>query len=916
MKPVKLTIEGINSFTDAQTLDFETAGRTNLFCICGKTGAGKTTVFDSIMLALYGKSAKGNLADIVNLSLMKAAVTLEFSEAGELYTVERTVKCRYEKDSTGKPTDKRLATAECLLYKNGAPIAKGDAANEVIAGIIGLEAAEFKNVYMLEQGEYAEFLKKSPAKQTEAVGKIFSLMRFGDVYKLSGEKAKREREECENIKKRMETFGDVSGETLKELKDSLRSLRAKTTSLVKDVETRKIEIASLEKERDGFIAAQEKMKAVRELMLQVDEAQKREFEVKTQEAEFEKTVDPKESERLAELREKLNKLSELGALDRQYLSTVEDGRKKSVLCESAGKETEIAREKFSRLKEDVVALADEKSEKAAAAAEIARSSENRSAVLEAVLKAAAEELSVGEISDLIYSVTTEKAEFDRLIVRKAETEKRLSDKVEKCANMLEKIERYNVECTAVKERVTDLEHCEKAAAEAYAAAQIESHAEAVRAELKAGDRCPVCGGEYHGGVSCGDTDVDAKKRELETVTAALKTEKARRDECEKHCDLAKAEYARAVTDKEGVEKELKTLDEDITATKVDPEKYVLLESALRALKTAAERKNRAEDELLRCQPEISSAEAKLAAAEQAVKDSASKAEALKAALGEHCGKTESEIAQVKGLTAELEKKLAETDKRRREIAATVASAAAATEAVRLALEKAKAECPVDMPQFDEQAYSEKREAIDRINKQINENEIEIAGKENEAKHMAEAVDNLTALKAEAENRTKRAKIYDTIGEMTRSKAMLNYVAAEYIADFTGVASEILGDLSSGKYTMSYDRVNGFVVYDYLNSGKARKTETLSGGELFLASLSVAIAIARTQSNGNNAFFFLDEGFGTLDEELIDVVYSSLEALSRDCLVGVITHAEALIARMPSCVKIAEATDTCGSRIEI
>ena len=83
----------------------------------------------------------------------------------------------------------------------------------------------------------------------------------------------------------------------------------------------------------------------------------------------------------------------------------------------------------------------------------------------------------------------------------------------------------------------------------------------------------------------------------------------------------------------------------------------------------------------------------------------------------------------------------------------------------------------------------------------------------------------------------------------------------------------------------------------------------------MASLSVAIAIARKQGKGNNAFFFLDEGFGTLDEELIDTVYGALESLSRDCLVGVISHSSALIEKMPSCVEIIEATDTSGSVIK-
>ena len=115
--------------------------------------------------------------------------------------------------------------------------------------------------------------------------------------------------------------------------------------------------------------------------------------------------------------------------------------------------------------------------------------------------------------------------------------------------------------------------------------------------------------------------------------------------------------------------------------------------------------------------------------------------------------------------------------------------------------------------------------------------------------------------------------------------------------------------------MRYDRDGGLTVTDLLNEGKARKTDTLSGGEMFLASLAVAIAIARAVSGGDNAFFFLDEGFGTLDDELIDTVYAALEGLASSCLVGVISHSSALIERMPSCVEVMEATDTTGSRIK-
>ncbi len=915
MKPVRLTIEGINSFIEAQTLDFEKVGRSNLFCISGKTGAGKTTIFDSIMLALYGKSAKGNLADVVNLSLMRATVTLEFTERGEIYKVERNIKCRFEKDSDGKPTEKRLAMTDCTLYKNGEPFSKGEAANDILKDIIGLEASEFKNVYMLEQGEYAEFLKKPPAKQTEAVGKIFSLMRFGDVHKLAGEHAKQERAKRDGILKQIEELGDVSQDKLKELKDALKILRAKTTALGKDAEARQAEISALEKERDVYIAAKEKMKAVRDLMLQADETQKREYEAKCALEEFEKNVDPDDSRKLSELRERLNKLSALGALDREYSNTLKDGEVKATQLNELKERECNVRDAYEKLKTESMDFDKQRSETLAAVTATVRTRADRSAAVERVNNLAPDS-APGEITEIIYAIAAEKTEYDGITARLKETEKRIESKTRECDNILEKIERYNKEFETIVQKENELAERKKVAEEEYSAARIASHAAAVCAELHDGDKCPVCGGIYHGGSNREAFDVENKKRALDEVVEQLNAQTARRGECVKYTDMAKSEYDRSDNDRNELKREKIDLEQKAAATKFDTDLYDILKEKLEKAKSAAERSNAANDRLLKQEPEIQSIAARIAAGEQAIRENTEKADKLRSELGDLCGKTDGEINKISALTFELETKMKKIDDERKSLISAVTSATAAFETVKNSLEKAKAECPVDMPQFDEQAYTDKRDGIDRLKNQINENLREISVLEVEEKHMTEKVAGMLDKQAEAVNIEKKAKLYDTIYEYTRGKAMLNYVAAEYIAEFTAVASEILVELSSGKYTMSYDGVNGFVVSDYLNGGKSRKTDTLSGGELFLASLSVAIAIARTQSNGDNAFFFLDEGFGTLDEDLIDVVYSALESLSKDCLVGVITHAEALIARMPSCVRVAEATDNCGSRIDM
>ncbi len=117
------------------------------------------------------------------------------------------------------------------------------------------------------------------------------------------------------------------------------------------------------------------------------------------------------------------------------------------------------------------------------------------------------------------------------------------------------------------------------------------------------------------------------------------------------------------------------------------------------------------------------------------------------------------------------------------------------------------------------------------------------------------------------------------------------------------ANELLADLSGGGYSLQVDDAGSFSVVDHRNADELRLVDTLSGGETFLASLALALALAETlASKGGSALdaVILDEGFGTLDDETLDVVASVLEELSGEGLmVGVITHVKELAIRAPA-----------------
>jgi len=107
------------------------------------------------------------------------------------------------------------------------------------------------------------------------------------------------------------------------------------------------------------------------------------------------------------------------------------------------------------------------------------------------------------------------------------------------------------------------------------------------------------------------------------------------------------------------------------------------------------------------------------------------------------------------------------------------------------------------------------------------------------------------------------------------------------------------------------------VRDYLNGGKVRSVKTLSGGQTFQAALSLALSLAdsiQQFTDSSQNFFFLDEGFGSLDKESLDVVFETLKSLRKENrIVGVISHVEEMQQEIDTHLRIVNDEET-GSRV--
>jgi len=158
-------------------------------------------------------------------------------------------------------------------------------------------------------------------------------------------------------------------------------------------------------------------------------------------------------------------------------------------------------------------------------------------------------------------------------------------------------------------------------------------------------------------------------------------------------------------------------------------------------------------------------------------------------------------------------------------------------------------------------------------------------------------------------------------EHRKDNSFIDFIAEERLRYVAAKASETLGFMTKYRYALELDTNAGFIIRDNGNGGVHRMVTSLSGGETFLTSLSLALALSeQIQLKGQSPleFFFLDEGFGTLDNSLLDTVIDALERLSRkDRVIGLISHVPELRSRITRRLVVDPPTSQGdGSRVRI
>ncbi len=868
MKPLKLEIEGVNSFRDKQTIDFEQLAANNLFCISGATGSGKTTILDSLILALYEKlpssSSRGKVEDYINLRCDRAVIKLTFELEGKLYRSERVISRK-----AGANTAKLVDVDTGVTIKE-----KHDETFSFLSEKLGLDVEQFTRVIVLQQGEFSRFLKATKAERNKMIVNLFKLSRFESVPKKFADAEKLLDGQLKQLDQSLSRYENVGAEALAKLKEKKKNAderKNKYEKIIRDLRALEIEAKDCEKKQAEYENAVVQKILTEKKVKELDRRKKVLVENQSKFSEYTQKVEARRIEREGLIERKVKLES-----DKKQLEDI------------AIRENELKkrREEYKKASEEAT------SKKAKADA----------------LKKEIEDLvkTVGEYSGKTYAeVTARLSEIKILLSEYKKNESALSETQAKLKEYEIKVEQIKSVIAEQKQTVIVAEKERDDCKRITEQAGLETCADALKRGLKCGDVCPVCGEILSSDPVFSD---ESKFRNVEN-------------------DLSRAEEKLKEAEKKlnALEVQRASLETALTAERANEKKYSVSLAAydLKQMNAETEKLEKAEKTLKKAE-QMNFEFVKLnAEADKAVALAEQKLEQGKqnrSELDERKKGIESRsIAEIDAQTLKIadilkaideeflryEKIKSETEKENNEILKIQAE----TDASLSVLEKILSEKPKKLEKTSAEYAAEVKKAEDERNEAI----VESAGAKAAAERMSEDWEQKKALKSE---RAELQKKYDRIYDISKAiKGEFNaFVAAEYIKDFTYNASDTLRELTGGKYSLTYDEGEGeFYVTDFLNNNEQRKIKTLSGGETFLASLSMAIALSQEIARyGNFDFFFIDEGFGTLHEQALEQALEVLLRLSRSSLVGIVTHRNELLGRIPMTLLVSQASEDEGS----
>ncbi len=992
MLPEVLKIKGLYSYQQEVTIEFEPLLRAGIFGIFGPVGSGKSTILEAITFALYGESNRLNAREsrgynMMNLNSNSLEIDFTFTHRQDRFRFKVQAKRQKSKFEVVKSPDRRAFRQE---REDWVPLPSTDATE-----LLGLKYEHFRQIVIIPQGKFQEFVHKSPTERSDMLQDLFPL----DLYDLS-DPLKRLRAQNSRAVTTIETqlleLDSATPEEIEHREQESKALETKMEQL--QVEEEKLELQVREGDRIRQLAEKQ---ATLEATLQTLKAQEKEIQ------EIEETLIRYETAQklfgnlILRLHALQGRLSEAKASEEQYQQTAHEAEKEWIDLQKRKEEvqahTGTPEEYLVKVQQLEAALGVLTLE-----TQLRQGERDLTALQEQWKKVVAtREGWVKELQQKRKRRTQLQPQFDIGIltnwkssfIREDQLRERIEreqKRAERTKSQLDTLDTERQDLFArleeldatyaswakvkmttalkrLKKEVNRLESEERKLEQQRQALLKKSGLASYAAELQEGEPCPLCGATHHPNLFQDDqhhaeiTDLNirlqmlgasretlilAERDGLHWVDRQLEQEQLLDQqaqaiqevqlELEDGMEARKAlppmkreAVERALAQAAQQEKELDKLQQSIVeleeqiehkqeekalADQVQQKRLELsrLETLLseKSRQAGEEWKGVPAPELKKQERKLKTSYTELQELQVSASDLQQKAHEAQEAWNsakEHVRFIEQEISEAElQFNRQLEQR-AEFSKREEVEALLVNALDVEANRQRIAAFRkewigsnaalATIQEQMEGQIFDEEAYQiqanklkENRQQQDTARTRFGELKGQIADLQQKMERKAKLKQEQTALELRRENLQLMKGLFDKRG-------FVQYVSTIYLRQLCALANDRFRKLTQNQLQLDLDEKNQFVVRDFLHQGHLRSIKTLSGGQTFQASLCLALALSE-QIQGHQRieqpFFFLDEGFGTLDRESLALVFSTLQQLRQENrTVGIISHVEDL-----------------------
>ncbi len=919
MRPVRLKMSAFGPYAGETVLDLDKLGDSGLYLITGDTGAGKTTIFDAITYALYGE-ASGSDRKVQMLRSKYAepetltSVELDFIYGGKKYSIQRNPEYTRPK-SRGEGTTVEKASAR-FTYPDGRSVDRVKDVNDAVVDILGLTREQFAQIAMIAQGDFRRMLISSTEERKAIFTKLFHTEAYARLQQRLKDDSNSLEREYDEVKRQIAQF--VQG------------------ILCPDDENMKLR---LEAAKEGRLTLEDTIILLSE-MIEADEN--------------EQDKNNQYQQNLAERRDRAKKLidqAEAWENSEKSLREAEEGLKTKRPGLNAAKE---AFENAKKLQPEIDQLKAEIAVKSSDIEEYKRRENlsNRLVLVKAQAKNKEEsinrwktelEAKQSERADKSEKVQSLLSLDSKKVALESEGEV-LSDRIEIIKNL----------CQDYREILNDRDSLESLRLifdESFAALQAkrdrynEAHhlflaeqAGILAEELKPGMVCPVCGSTSHPRLAVKSSD--APSREL---LSELKDEETKAEENANGISRQLFEIRARITEREtGLRKRLNEIEIDYDAGSPD----LLLESELKKLdersvavndeiKQTKEKvvfRNSLEKELPELEKKIDELKVAIEGTGKEVVALVTEADSLDQQIKLLDGKlkfatekeAEDELDLIKTKENALEKNVNEAEE---------SFSALNTEVERLLATKSTALKALEgKVSIDVETERQVKAKMDSLLDEAADDSAQIL-------HRLETNRSIKANLEEREHKNqsleKKMSVIKPLSQTAngsingKDKVMLEtYIQMNFFDRIIERANRRLLVMTGEQYELkrreeadNLRQQSGLEldVIDHYN-GSRRSVNTLSGGESFKASLSLALGLSDEIQSSSGGIrldsMFVDEGFGSLDENSLQQAYEALAGLTEgNRLVGIISHVSDLKQKIDKQIIVTK-EKTGGSKAEI